>query len=131
MRHSQTEFRDLQYQLHRQHGIEFETCPVSGHNMHGTVERIIRSIQESMEECNFKKLILHATSLQTMLKVIENQYNNLPLGYHYHQDQDNTPLLKIITPNMLRVGRINSRSLDGPVRLPNKFKEQLKAVEND
>ena len=130
MRHSQTEFRDLQYQLHRQHGIEFETCPVSGHNMHGTVERIIRSIQESMEECNFKKLILHATSLQTMLKVIENQYNNLPLGYHYHQDQDNTPLLKIITPNMLRVGRINSRSLDGPVRLPNKFKEQLKAVEN-
>ena len=83
-----------------------------------------------MEECNFKKLILHATSLQTMLKVIENQYNNLPLGYHYHQDQDNTPLLKIITPNMLRVGRINSRSLDGPVQLPNKFKEQLKAVEN-
>ena len=31
---------------------------------------------------------------------------------------------------MLRVRRINSRSLDGPVRLPNKFKEQLKAVEN-
>ena len=129
MRHSQSQFRDLQHQLHRQHGIEFEVCPVSGHNMHGTVERIIRSIQESMEECNFKKLILHATSLQTVLKVIENQYNNLPLGYHYHQDQDNTPLLKILTPNMLRVGRINSRSLDGPVRLPDKYREQLEAVE--
>ena len=67
--------------------------------------------------------------MQTVLKIIENQYNNIPLGYHYHQDQDNTPLLKLITPNMLRVGRINSRSLDGPVRLPVNRKEQLEAVE--
>ena len=46
------------------------------------------------------------------------------------QDQDNTPLLKILTPNMLRVGRINSRSLDGLVRLPDKYREQVEAVEN-
>ena len=82
-----------------------------------------------MNECNFKQMVLHATSLQTLLKVIENQYNNLPLGYHYHQDQDNTAILKILTPNMIRVGRINSRSLDGPVRLPSKYKEQVAAVE--
>ena len=75
------------------------------------------------------KKILHATGLQTLLKIIENQYNNIPLGYHYHQDQDNTPLLKLLTPNMLRVGRINSRSLDGPIRLPASRQEQLKAVE--
>ena len=31
---------------------------------------------------------------------------------------------------MLRVGRINSRSLDGPVRLPDKYREQVEAVEN-
>ena len=126
---SELEFRDLQLQLHRQKGIDFQTCPVSGHNMHGTVERIIRTIQESMDECGLKQKILHATGLQTLLKIIENQYNNIPLGYHYHQDQDNTPLLKLLTPNMLRVGRINSRSLDGPVRLPADRKEQLEAVE--
>ena len=128
-KHSKLEFRDLQQQLHKQSGIDFQTCPVSGHNMHGTVERTIRTIQESMEECGLSKQILHATGLQTLLKIIENQYNNIPLGYHYHQDQDNTPLLKLLTPNMLRVGRINSRSLDGPIRLPVNRQEQLKAVE--
>ena len=30
---------------------------------------------------------------------------------------------------MLRVGRINSRSLDGPIRLPDKYREQVQAVE--
>ena len=97
--------------------------------MHGTVEGTIRTIQESMEECGISKKILHATGLQTLLKIIENQYNNIPLGYHHHQDQDNTPLLKLLSPNMLRVGRINSRSLDGPIRLPANRQEQLRAVE--
>ena len=129
-KYSELEFRDLQLQLHRQSGIEFQTCPVSGHNMHGTVEGTIRTIQESMDEIGLSKKILHATGLQTLLKIIENQYNNIPLGYHYHQDQDNTPLLKLLTPNMLRVGRINSRSLDGPVRLPVDRQQQLRAVED-
>ena len=88
----------LQLQLHKDYQIEFQTCPVSGHFFHGHVERVIRSIQESLEECGLKKKVLHATGLQTLLKIVENQYNNIPLGYHYHQDQDNLPLLKIITP---------------------------------
>ena len=40
------DLRDLQLNLNRQHGIEFATCPVGGHNAHGHVERE-RSVQES------------------------------------------------------------------------------------
>ena len=111
-------FQDAAFQLHREHGIEFLTCPVSGHNQNGQVERRIRTVQDSLRDAGIHSKRLHATGLQTILKLIENQINNMPLGYSYSNDQDNTPLLKLISPNMLRVGRNNSRALDGPMRLP-------------
>ena len=43
-----------------------------------------------------KKVILHATGLQTLAKLVENQYNNLPLGYHYDRDENNYLFLKVI-----------------------------------
>ena len=48
-RDADLEYRDLQHQLHRQQGISFSTCPVSGHHQHGLVERIIKSIKETFE----------------------------------------------------------------------------------
>ena len=43
-------------------------------------------------------------------------------------DQDNTEVLKIITPNMLRLGRINTRALSGPLRLPHGASEMVERV---
>ena len=126
---SEVEFRDLQLRLHREKGIAISVCGVSGHDRHGHVERVIRSIQESLSDCGLKKKILHATGLQTLVKLVESQYNNLPIGYHYSRAADNTPLLRILTPNMLRIGRINKRSLDGPIKLPEKRMELLTKVE--
>ena len=59
----------------------------------------------------------------------ENVYNNLPIGYSYSRYQDNTELLKILTPNILRIGRINSRALQGPIRLPASKKDLMEQVE--
>ena len=71
-----------------------------------------------MEKSEIDKQRVHATGLQTIAKLIENDLNNLPLGYSYSRDSDNSPLLKLIFPNMLRIGRLNNRALDGPVRMP-------------
>ena len=120
---------DTNLMLYQEYGIEFSVCPVSGHNQHGQVERKIRSIQDSMAEVGFENMRLHATGLQTLLKLIENQLNNLPIGYTYGRDQDNNPLLKMLTPNMMRVGRSNHRALDGPMRMPQGDGELLKEVE--
>ena len=120
---------NTQLALHTEYGIEFSICPVSGHNQHGQVERKIRSIKDSLKEAGFQNKRLHATGFQTLLKLIENQLNNFPLGYVYGRDQDNNPLLKMITPNMLRVGRSNERALDGPMRMPKGDGELLKEVE--
>ena len=123
------ELRDLQLRLSREKGISFSVCGVGGHDRHGQVERVIRSVQESLADSGLKTKILHATGLQTLCKLVESQYNNLPIGFHYSRAADNTPLLRIITPNMLRTGRVNQRSMEGPVRLPESRKEMLKQVE--
>ena len=124
------EFVTAKLEVHRALGIEFATCPVSGHNMHGQVERRIRTVQESLEEAGLKQKSLHATGLQTMLKLVENQINNLPIGYSFGRDQDNTSLLKMLTPNMMRVGRSNERSLNGPMKLVNAPSDLLKQVQD-
>ena len=72
---------------------------------------------------------MHATGLQTVCKLIENNLNNMPTGYSYGRDADNSPILKIVTPNLLRVGRLNSRALTGPIRYPRGPAEYLKKVE--
>ena len=111
--------RDLQHRLFTEHGVMFTTCPVGGHNMHGHIERVIRSVQELLDEGNVKKKRLHATGYQTLLKLVENLYNSLPIGYSFDKSLSNTPLLRIITPNFFKMGRSNARTLEGPVHVPN------------
>ena len=122
------DFRDFGAEVRRAYRIEFEICPVGGHNAHGQVERVIRSVQESFDEAGFQTKKYTATALQTLAKLVENQYNALPLGYHQHERAGGSPLLKLICPNHLRVGRINSRTLDGPMRLPTNKEEYLGVV---
>ena len=55
--------------------------------------------------------------------------NNLPMGFSYARDANNSPLLKLIFPNMLRIGRMNTRSLDGPIKLPSGPKDLMEKVE--
>ena len=82
-----------------------------------------------MDKCDVDGMRLHATGLQTFCKLVENEMNNLPCGYSYARGANNSPLLKLIFPNMLRVGRNNTRALDGPVRMPRGPGELMKKVE--
>ena len=62
-------------------------------------------------------------------KLVENDLNDLPMGYSYARDSDNSPLLKLIFPNMLRIGRNNRRALEGPFKLPSDPTDLIKKVE--
>ena len=129
LRDANVQVKDLQLLLHKEKGIKFRTCPVSGHNYHGLCERRIRTVQESLDKVDIKNQRLHATGLQTLAKVIENDFNNLPLGFGYSREIDNSPLLKLIFPNMLKIGRVNKRALQGPVKLPKGPGDLMKKVE--
>ena len=102
--------RDLQYYLFKLLGIRFGTCPVSGHSAHGQVERMIRTVQECLLEAGIDKVRLHATGVQTLCKLVESEINSIPLGYKHGRNANNSSVLKIITPNVLRMGRVNQVS---------------------
>ena len=120
---------DLQHRAYTEFGINFKVAPVQGHNMIGLAERKIKAVQECFEKLDLQKIRMHATGLQTVCKLIENNLNNMPIGYSYGRDADNSPILRIVTPNLLRVGRLNSRALTGPIRYPKGPAEYLKKVE--
>ena len=44
------DFFDAKFKLHKDVGIEFQTCPVGGHNVNGRVERKIREVKDSIEK---------------------------------------------------------------------------------
>ena len=118
--------KDLQHVIYKEKGIVFKTCPVSGHNFHGLTERKILSVQKCLERINIDKLWLHATGYHILMKLIKNQLNNLPFGFTYGKHSDNSPLLKLIFPNLLRIGTNNNRALSSPVKLPKNTDELLK-----
>ena len=122
--------RDLQYYLFKLLGIRFDTCPVSGHSAHGQVERMIRTVQECLLEAGIDKVRLHATGVQTLCKLVESEINSIPLGYKYGRNAKNSSVLKIITPNVLRMGRVNTRAAAGPMRLPTGPSELIKKIED-
>ena len=129
LREGEVDLLNIKLEIQRRAGVNFEVCPVQGHNHHGLVERKIKSAHLGLEKCGAGKLRLHATGAQSLVKVIENDLNNTPLGLCYGRSQTNTPLLKLLSPNLMRMGRINSRNPIGPFRLPSGPKSMMERVE--
>ena len=108
-------------------GIEYQTCPVAGHNAHGQVERSIKTIKVLFERV-YKPLKLDSFGYETAFAWITMQLNNLPicLGTRI----DNLDHLEVITPSRLILGRSSTRALDGPVThaSPGRIVKQMEDV---
>ena len=114
---------DIQQHLHSKLNIEFDTCPVGGHNVHGRVERKISEIKKSIEKsANKERLsILH---WETLASTISNTINNLPLAVGNHKHFEMSDLL---TPNRLLLGRNNDRSPTEPLSVSNDYDKIIRA----
>ena len=100
-------FRDVHHQLHKDVDVQFKTCPVFGHNMHGKVERQIKHINESLQKVIFNER-LSLLQWETISAQIANTINDLPLALgNVTADFE---VLDLITPNRLKSGRNNDRS---------------------
>ena len=130
VRDAEINLKDLSMRSYKEFGVKFEVAPVSGHNYIGAVERRIRTVQEAFVKIDLKNKRLHATGLQTLCKLVENDLNNTPIGYSFSRDTANTEVLKIITPNLMKIGRLHSRPLTGPLRYPSGPAEYLQKVES-
>ena len=109
---------DVESHMRKKTTMSFQLCPVDGHNFHGLVESTINSIQSAFKRMQLSNHRLHATGLQTVLKLVQNDLNSTPYGFTLGRTANNSPMLKLISPNSLLVGRINTRTSSGPFRLP-------------
>ena len=113
----QLTFCDIKHRLNTEYGIEFETCPVGGHNMHGKVERKIQHVKSAMSNKQLENERLSVIQWETIGDQIANCVNDTPLALkHITQDVEQMDLL---TPNRLMLGRNNDRSPAGPLYVTN------------
>ena len=96
-------FSDLSNKLH-EYGVEFETCPVGAHYMHGKVEWKIKHVKESFSKCIYNNR-LSIIEWETLGDHVANSINNLPIAIgNIVQGLEN-----IDTPNQLMLARNNDR----------------------
>ena len=109
-------FQDIRHQLHVNVNVEFQLCPVGGHNMNGRGERKIREIKGSI----IKSLENERISLlqwETLASEIANTINDLPLALGNITSQFES--MDLLTPNQLCLGRNRDRSPIGPMMVTN------------
>ena len=100
-------YTDIKYKLHKDSVLEFDNCPVGGHNYNGKVERRIHQIKESYEG-NIQNERLSVLQWETLSSVIANTTNDLPIALgNIINDYEN---MDLITPNQLRLERNNDHS---------------------
>ena len=94
-------------------GTQYTTCPVSGHNAHGMVERGIKEVKALIDRCytGFKMDVL---SIETCFQWIAGELNNIPICLGSRTD--NLEYLDILTPSHLLLGRNNRRAMSGFVK---------------
>ena len=110
-------------------GITFETCEARAHSAHGRIERGIKMCQECFERSEFRKFKLHALGWQTVAKSVEHEVNSIPLGYLTHLE-DNAPLLRILTPNFLRLNAGATRSPSTLISIPKDSGDLMSRVQD-
>ncbi|XP_066928171.1 uncharacterized protein [Clytia hemisphaerica] len=103
-------FKDTVNQLHQDVEVEFNSCPVGGHNFHGKVERRIQEINKSLER-SISNERLSLLQWETLSSQIANCINNQPIGIR--NEVSDFESMDLLTPNRLRLGRNNERSPEG------------------
>ena len=111
-------FTDIKNQLHTSVGVQFEVCPVGGHNMYGKVERKIKEIKKSISK-NVGKERLSVLQWETICSIIGNTINYMPLALGNLVSSFET--MDHLTPNRLKLGRNKERSAVGSVTISNNY----------
>ena len=112
-------FTDISHRLHTEFGVEFKTCPVGAHYVHGKVERKIQQIKESISVSVHKER-LSILQWETLAQQLSNSINNLPIGLR--NKSECLENLDLLTPNRLMLGFNNDRSPTVPLVLAEDYK---------
>ena len=122
----QLNYTDIKKTLYCDMAVEFDVCPVGGHNMNGKVERKIREVKSSLNK-SVSNRRMSVMQWETVAHEIANCINDLPLCLgNVVSDFESMDLL---TPNRLLLGRNNERSPVGSMQVSNNVSKIIEANE--
>ena len=118
---------DIKSKLCQNIKIDFETCPVGGHNMHGKVECKIQKVKKLIEKTMLNER-LSIIQWEMCVAEIVNRINDLPLAFG--NIVSDLKAVDLIAPNRLKLGRNNDRSPRGCVEIASDSKKILETSQN-
>ena len=114
---------DIKGSLSREHGVEFRTCPVGGHNYNGKAERKVKTLKDVMIR-TVHLARLSTIEWETLCAEISNSVNNLPIAIG--NETEDLESLDLLTPNRLRLARNNMRGPVGPLEVTDKLERLMR-----
>ena len=109
--------RDVNLQVLDRLGVEITVSTPKAHEERGRVERKIRSLREMLEKlANFSTVTLTVIEWETLFSRCSNELDELPICRLDRATNDDFGW-DLLTPNRLKLGRSNQRSLDGPISI--------------
>ena len=117
--------RDLSLQVHRDMGIVVKVSNPKSHEERGRVEAKVKTLREMLEKFSINNN--HPVTLiawETIFAKIANEIDSLPLCKGNSSNNQDFGF-EIITPNRLKLGRNNNRSLDNSITLNSSTDTQL------
>ena len=125
----EVDLMDMQGRLSRERNIHFEVATPQAHYQHGKIEKKIHLLQESLERSDLRNSTTTATAWMTVGKSIEHYVNSIPIGYLYHGTGGKNPLLRILSPNSLKLITAGDRAPVCLFDVPQGVDEMLETIE--
>ena len=113
LKHASFSIRDLDNVVQDSMGIKIIVSNAKAHSERGRVERRIRTLRESLEKLGVQTSVpMTCIQWDCLFAKISNAIDNLPIARGDNSSATNLGY-EIITPNRLKMGRNNCRSLEG------------------
>ena len=129
LKYGKVDLMDLSGNLSVQRGIHFITVVPQGHSGHGRIEKRIHMLQQSLERSELRNSRCTSLGWQTLAKAIERTVNSVPIGYLHHNSGGINPLLRILTPNSLRLISCSDRAPGSLFNIPNDASKLMENIE--
>ena len=86
-------------------------------NFNSLIESTTNLIQMASRRMQLLQCRSHATELQTVWKLVQNDLNPTPYAFTLGNNSNNSPMLSLVSPNSPLDGRITTRTSSGPLQL--------------
>ena len=113
LQHATFSVRDLEAQVMDSLGIKIIVSNAKAHSERGCVERRIRVLRETLEKLGVQTSVsMTCIQWDALFSRMSNAIDNLPIA-RWNASNETTLGYEIISPNRLKLGRNNYRSLEG------------------